>query len=141
MILQVHGNLHVRRGCPQGSAFGPLLWNIFQNDLTFVIDSNIHMYADDHQLYEIGNNLNEVKFKLNENAQTASNWYSTNFLKGNFDKYQTMTLGTHENLELHIQDHAIRSTNSLRLLGITIDAQLKFDEHISITSVLLVVEK
>ena len=25
----------VNRGCPQRSTFGPLLWNIFQNDLTF----------------------------------------------------------------------------------------------------------
>ena len=25
----------VKRGCPQGSSFGPLLWNLFQNDLTF----------------------------------------------------------------------------------------------------------
>ena len=42
-----------------------------------------------------------------------------------------MTLCTIENLELHVQDHAIRSTNSLRLLSITIDAQLKFDKDIS----------
>ena len=28
----------VKRGCPHGSSFGPLLWNLFQNDLNFVCD-------------------------------------------------------------------------------------------------------
>jgi len=34
----------VNRGCPQGSALGPLLWNIFQNDLAYEINTNLSMY-------------------------------------------------------------------------------------------------
>ena len=41
----------VNRGYTQGSALGPLLWNIFQNDLACEIDRNLSMYADDHQLF------------------------------------------------------------------------------------------
>ena len=38
------------RGCPQGSSFGLLLWNSFQNDLPCSITTaNLSMYADDHQ--------------------------------------------------------------------------------------------
>jgi len=40
--------MKVTRGCPQGSAFGPLLWNLFQNDLTFLIKSYVCLSADDH---------------------------------------------------------------------------------------------
>ena len=44
--------------CPQGSNFGPLMWNIFQNDLMLNIQTgeishhlpSIHCYADDKQM-------------------------------------------------------------------------------------------
>ena len=51
----------VSRGCPQGSAFGPLLWNIFQNDLTYDIDTHLNMYTDDHQFYDMSSNMTDVQ--------------------------------------------------------------------------------
>ena len=46
----------MKRGSPKGSSFGPLLWNMFQNDLPLhVKNGNITMYADDHQLRVMGN--------------------------------------------------------------------------------------
>ena len=50
------------------------------------------MYADDHQLYEIGENLAKVKSSLSGNAEKASRWYEVNLLKGNFSKYKTMLM-------------------------------------------------
>ena len=50
------------RGCPQGSTLCPLLWNLFQNDLSLnVHTSNLFMYADDHQVYQSGSNLSTHK--------------------------------------------------------------------------------
>ena len=86
----VKSNWHtVNRGCPQGSALGPPLWDIFENDLTYEIKSNVSMYTDDHQLYEMGKDLAKVKSSLAGNAEKASRWYEVNLLKGNFSKYKT----------------------------------------------------
>ena len=84
---------NIRKGCPKGSCFGSLLWNIFQNDLFFSINNcQLSTYADDHQLYSSGVQISEVKTILNDQAQVAANWYSDNFLLANKEKFQAMVI-------------------------------------------------
>ena len=65
-------------------------------------------------------------------AESASSWYRANLLKGNLDKYQTMALGCGRKSmdSIMIDNHEVRSTECLKLLGVCID-NLCFDEHIS----------
>ena len=63
------------RGCPQGSSFGPLLWNLFHNDMTMLVkDTNLFMYADDHQLYVTGSDYNIAPSRLQYQGKLAMSY-------------------------------------------------------------------
>ena len=59
---------NIRRGIPQGSILGSLLFNIFSNDIFIIIDqSDICNFADDKTLYSCGKSLVDIlnRFRLN----------------------------------------------------------------------------
>ena len=53
------------------------------------MNSEISMYAGDHQIYQIDKNITSVANKLKKSAKCATDWYD-NHLEGNLDKYQTL---------------------------------------------------
>ena len=79
----------VKRGCPQGSSLGPLLWNVYQNDLFYTgVKSQLSAYADDHQIYCSNLNLHIAIDRIKEDGEKTSRWYKTNFVQGNYSKYK-----------------------------------------------------
>ena len=116
------------RGCPQGSSFGQLLWNLFQNDLTYVMKSNICMFADDHQFFEVHKDVKIIQKRLQESAVTATSWYKENCLQGNFTKYGSMLISKQvdRSISIDIDGNKVSHYQNIRLLGVNIDCQLTF---------------
>ena len=117
----------IERGCPQGSSFGPLLWNIYQNDMSaHVKDVNLTMYADDHQMYVKGWEHETVQRRMKTQGQQALSWYSNNFLLANPDKFQSLNINPRKldkdksNKTLSINDLDIANTELIKLLGVHI---------------------
>ena len=49
--------------CPQGLSFSPLLWNLFQNDMSLHINNaNLCMHADEYQIYVMGKEAFQTLF-------------------------------------------------------------------------------
>ena len=84
-----------------------------------VKDVNLTMYADDHQMYVKGWEHETVRRRMKTQGQQALSWYSNNFLLANPDK------------TLSINDLDIANTELIKLLGVYIDENLNFTEHIS----------
>ena len=68
-------------------------------------------------------------------GELSVGWFRRNEMVVNSDKFQAIILNRKEaqaTQKLIIDNKEIKTTKSIKLLGINIDDQLKFNEHISI---------
>ena len=74
----------IRRGVPQGSIFGPLLFILYANDLTQAIrHSKVIQYADDTTMSLVSNVVSGLKEGLVDDLEDVARWVETNKLKLN----------------------------------------------------------
>jgi hypothetical protein len=123
----------IEKGVPQGSILGPILFNIFINDLFYFIKTaTLTNYADDNTLSYGHKSENLIRKILIEETNICLNWFKINCMAANPGKFQVMFLGKAGiSLDLEINGFSITPEKSVKLLGITIDSKLNFSEHVT----------
>ena len=129
---------HLKSGVPQGSILGPLLFVLFFNDITDVIETNVIKYADDTVIYWADKDVSNLsKIRTNEMTKLEK-WMDENELILNVKKGKTEVLvfGTAQRLKGQSDEICVRYkgtrinvTTSYRYLGVEIDSALNLNTN------------
>ena len=123
----------IKRGVPQGSVLGSLVFNVFINDIfMFIEKSEIFNFADDNTIYNCGEDLSNILENLKHDMKILLKWFRINTLQANPGKFQFKILGkkNRNSIKLIINSIEIEESEKVVLLGITTDDLLTFNEHI-----------
>ena len=121
------------QGVPQGSVLGPLLFNIYLNDLFYLAESTeVYNFADDTTFFACDKDLKTLISRLEHDSHLAIEWFESNYMKLNQDKCHLLVSGyKHENIWARIGEVKIWESSKQKLLGVVIDRDLNFNEYVS----------
>ena len=132
-VVSVNGEhskeFSVRSGVPQGSVLGPLLFILYVNDMSDQIKhSECRLYADDTVLCSSVTDLTLIQSDVNSLFEWAKAWGMIfNPLKCCHMQFGTDIPAT----QFMLGTDFIPITNSVKYLGVHIDSNLKWNNHIS----------
>jgi hypothetical protein len=127
----------VKYGIPQGSALGPLLFNIYINDLPGSPDSssNVIMYADDTHILIYNNCYEELTRTFIKVLYNTLKWFQANQLVLNMEKTKIVKFipanFSYSTPHMTSLEHLPVLTNVIKCLVLQLDNQLSWKPPIN----------
>ena len=128
--LSTAGNITC--GVPQGSNLGPLLFNIYVNDMITSVNCDLFLYADDSTLLVSGKNPAIIQNTLSIELNAIRGWLEENKLSIHLGKTESILIASKirlartDSLKISCGSVAIESKSKITYLGLTFDNDMSF---------------
>jgi hypothetical protein len=127
-------------GVPQGGCISCVLFSLMINDLCLVFKNAVPvLYADDDTLLISGPVVDILRIinNLEEDLARAVSWLNGSKLILNDEKSEVMFVGNKSVIScvnqhvVHINNKVIKRVDCMKILGVMLDSNLKWDKHLS----------
>jgi hypothetical protein len=126
----------VTHGVPQGSILGPVLFILYINELSEVVNYNSEpvLFADDTSVIVSDPNLLNFKNNLISSFKQLNEWFDINFLSLNYNRTEYIHFRTTKSqtiqLDISYNNRCISNGINAWFLGITVDSLLSWKHHV-----------
>ena len=127
--------IEVAQGVPQEKVLGPLLFNLYVNDLNNFLSCDTIQYADDTVLLSSHDEVLKCKDELEKAIEKCIQFSQLNHLKINPEKTEFIFFGsssTQDETTLKVGDKLISSKAEIKYLGVCIDKDLRYQKQVNI---------